>query len=81
MPPDRKRPPAWDRRLSESVLADGFDCLRDNSQIRKNQEHRHRADFARDIVFQEFGYRHARAIDYDGFKDRKPAPARVRWRP
>jgi hypothetical protein len=31
-----------------------------------------RAKFARRMVFEQFGYRHARAIDYDKFVDRKP---------
>ena len=41
---------------------------------------RHRADFARDIMFAEFGYQHAKAIDYDGFCDRKPTLADMWWR-
>ncbi len=40
---------------------------------------RRRGDYARDAVFEAFGYQHARAIDYDGFIDRKPTPAPV-WR-
>ncbi len=81
MPPKKRRPqPGGDCGASEKVLADGFDCFRDSPQSREKQEHRHRAGFARDIVFAEFGYRYARAIDYDGFKDRKPAPAGVWWR-
>ena len=32
----------------------------------------HRADFARAAVFEEFRTRNARAIDYDGFVDRRP---------
>ncbi len=31
-----------------------------------------RTRFARSMVFEEFKYKHARAIDYDGFIDRKP---------
>ena len=34
---------------------------------------KHRADFARAAVFEEFRTRNARAIDYDGFRDRQPA--------
>jgi hypothetical protein len=33
---------------------------------------RHRALFARDFVFLEFRGRDARALDYDGFQDRRP---------
>ncbi len=42
-----------------------------------------RARFARSMVFEEFRYKHARAIDYDDFIDRRPnqapRPPR-RWR-
>ena len=31
-----------------------------------------RAAYARDAVFEEFSPRAARALDYDGFEDRKP---------
>ena len=31
-----------------------------------------RAKFARRMVFEQFGYRHGRAIDYDNFCDRRP---------
>ena len=34
--------------------------------------HRGNARFARSAVFEMFGYRDARAIDYDLFRDRKP---------
>ena len=43
-------------------------------------DRRVRASFARDIVFAEFGYQHAKAIDYDGFCDRKPTSAGMWWR-
>ncbi len=43
-----------------------------------------RAAFARAAVFEEFRNRNARAIDYDGFVDRrpneKPQPAPEAWR-
>ncbi len=39
---------------------------------------RRRANFARAAVFAEFGYRHGRALDYDGFADRLPAGDRPR---
>ncbi len=32
-----------------------------------------RKHFARRMVFEQFGYRHARAIDYDNFVDRRPS--------
>ena len=81
MPPDKKKPPAGDRRLSENVLAGGFDVQRDNPPNRKTQARpSHRAGFARDMVFAEFGYCAGRALDYDGFVDRKPNPATVWWR-
>ena len=34
-------------------------------------ENRHRAEFARQMVFDVFG-RHGRALDYDDFEDKKP---------
>ncbi len=81
MPPDKRRaPPGGSGTPLKFVLATSLDSLRDTSQAHKKQEHRHRAGFARDIVFAEFGYRHARAIDYDGFVDRNPTPAGVWWR-
>ena len=49
----------------------------------KLQAERRRARYARDAVFLEFRYRDARAIDYDGFKDRRPdeppLPPPERW--
>lgn len=39
-----------------------------------------RARFARRMVFGVFPYRHARAIDYDRFVDRKPDQRLRRWR-
>ena len=81
MASQKRRPqPGGDCGASEKVLADGFDCLRDNPRNSKKQEHRHRADFARDAVFEAFGYQHARALDYPDFVDRKPTAAGVWWR-
>ena len=34
---------------------------------------RRRARFARSAVFEEFGGRHARALDHENFQDRKPS--------
>ena len=39
------------------------------SQARRRKA---RSGFARDMVFQEFGYCGGRALDYDIFVDRKP---------
>ncbi len=39
---------------------------------RAYQISKHRADFARSAVLAEFRTRAARAIDYDGFVDRRP---------
>ncbi len=81
MASQKRRPqPCGDCGASEKVLAGGFDCPTDKPQAQKKQEHRHRAGFARDIVFAEFGYQHARALDYPDFVDRKPATAPVWWR-
>ncbi len=46
---------------------------------RAYQISKHRADFARAAVFEEFRTRNARAIDYGGFRDRQPneAPRRT----
>ncbi len=41
---------------------------------------RHRARFARRMVFEEFRYRDARAIDYGDFIDRAPDQAPRVWR-
>ena len=46
---------------------------------KKQASHPHRAVFARAAVFEEFQYRHARAIDYGGFVDRRPNQAPRRW--
>lgn len=39
-----------------------------------NPDRRHRASFARQVVFAEFGH-HARALDQDDFVDRLPGQA------
>ncbi len=51
---------------------------RDSSRANhpENTDRRHRANFARQMVYAEFG-RHARAIDYDDFVDRRPWQVRV----
>jgi len=77
----RKGPPA-SGPLLKNVELGGCDTPKDNPQAGKKQEHPHRAGFARGIVFAEFGYRHGRAIDYDGFIDRLPSQssATTWWR-
>ncbi len=82
MPVDKRKPPGRLGRLSGNfVVAGGSDFPRDKPQALKMQARprRHRAGFARDMVFAEFGYRHARALDYDGFIDRKHNLAPRRW--
>ncbi len=82
MPPDKRRAPPGGSGASSKIIAavnsDGSDLT---AQAPKNQAFlRRRCDYARDAVFETFGYQHARAIDYDGFIDRKPNLAPVWWR-
>ncbi len=82
-PPDEKgAPPAGNGRAPLDFIALGNSNESELSpQTPKNQAFlRRRAGFARAMVFEAFGYRHARAIDYDGFVDRKPNLAPVWWR-
>ncbi len=76
----RPRPGA--RGGSEVLL--GSDASESTPAPRKIQARpigdRHRADFARDAVFVEFGYHAGRAIDYPDFVDRTPNPAPAWWR-
>lgn len=82
MAPTKRGPPGGRGRPSEvSALAAGIGTFRNRPlTIEKQVSRLRRADFARDIVFAEFGYRHARAIDYDEFVDRTPTAAPVWWR-
>ncbi len=81
MAPKKRRPqPCGDCGASEGVSAGRFDTLRFNPQPHKKQDHLHRDNFARDAVFAEFGYRHARALDYDAFVDRVPNQTPLWWR-
>ena len=74
----KRRPqPCEDCGASEKVELGGCDFLRFNPPNRKKQEHPHRADFARAVVFAEFG-RHAFAIDQGDFEDKKPRMLRQR---
>ena len=72
MAPDRRRPPTRDRRTFGIVSAGGFDIPRITPKTARKQAALRRSDFARDIVFAEFGYHNARAIDYGHLTDRKP---------
>ncbi len=77
----RPRPGARDRFFDASLGSDASESIPATPKLQGRPiGDRHRADFARDIVFAEFGYRQARAIDYDGFVDRKPTAARAWWR-
>ena len=56
------------------------DALVSNKSRASNQARRNgtaatgrRKHFSRRMVFEQFGYRHARAIDYDNFVDRRPS--------
>ena len=80
MPPDRRRPRPG---------ANGRGLLKNNLVNSSNPEHRtqaadyqasarRRADFARGMMFSEFGYCAGRAIDYGEFVDRRPT---TRWTP
>ena len=82
MTPSKREPPGGNGRLSEvSALAAGIGTFKNRPLAPGNQaSHPHRAGFARAMVFEEFGYQHARAIDYVGFIDRKPNLAPVWWR-
>ncbi len=90
--PDGRKPPGGLGRLPRSVLADGFDVLRDNPTAPRKQaallrrpgpDERagagRRARFARAAVFEEFEYKHGRAIDYRDFVDRGPNQTPRSW--
>ena len=63
------------------IAADSYDGPELSPQaLEKQALLRPRSDFARDAVFAEFRYRDARAIDYHGFADRKPAQRLRVWR-
>ena len=79
---DRRTPPDGRRRLSgEIVSAAGIDTSRNRPSSPKTQASlRRRARFARRMVFESFRHRDARAIDCDGFHDRRPNQAARIWR-
>ena len=82
MPPDKRRaPPAGNRGAPLKNIALGSGDNSEGSPSTPRDQARHRASFARDAVFAEFGYCHARALDYDAFVDRTPAATPVWWRP
>ena len=83
MPPNGRKPrPGGIGRGSLKIIAlDNCDGSELSPQKPKDQAFlRCRSDYARDAVFEEFRYKHARAIDYGAFVDRKPGPALRRWR-
>ena len=82
MPPDKRRAPPveYGGAPLEFVSLGSGDKSEDTLEAPQKQEHSRRAGFARDIVFAEFGYRHARALDYDAFVDRMPNQAPLWWR-
>ena len=59
----------------------GFDFSTVTEPASDNQASlRHRAQFARSMVFAEFRYKHAAAIDYGRFVDRRPDQTPRYWR-
>ena len=81
MTPEKRKPRAG---------GNGRGFLKINSVNSNNPKHspqapkdqallRRRGNFARAMTFSEFRYRDARALDYDGFVDRRPNQA-VTWR-
>ena len=79
MTPDKRRaPPGGSGATSEEIVCiANADTLKIQRRTLKNQASRRRARFARSAVFEEFRYKHARALDYDTFTDRLPSkPAR-----
>ena len=77
----KRKPPGGNGRLSgDDVEFAGVDTSRDKPQtLKKQARDRGRTRFARATVFEEFGYQHARALDYADFVDRKPGRAPKRW--
>ena len=83
MPPDKRKPPGCGlQRFSGQAVSISIQSHRDTPQNHKKQARPRRVGFARDMVFQEFGYRAARALDYGDFTDRLPSqsPAPLWWR-
>ena len=73
---NRTPPGGIGRRSEDDVVAGGIDTLRVHPSVSPTQASlRRRARFARSMVFEAFKYKHARAIDYDGFHDRRPNQA------
>ncbi len=73
----RPRPGA---RGNDSGTSLGSDAAFFTPASRKLQVRPARDRFARAMVFEAFGYQHARALDYDGFIDREPNQAPLWWR-
>ena len=70
-PPDGRRAPPGGNGAPPKIIAVNSNNLKHSPQaLEKQAALRRRCNYARDAVFAEFPYRHARAIDYDGFIDR-----------
>ena len=83
MTPDKRKPrPGGDGRGFQKIIALGIGDRSESSPSTPWNQAHHSAGFARDIVFAEFGYRHARALDYGDFTDRLPSQssATTWWR-
>ncbi len=75
--PDPGGTGARDRNDADASLAG--DAPVSNKSRAPIQARPRRARFARSMVFQEFRYRDARALDYDHFVDRKPGQTPRTW--
>ena len=82
MIPDKRRAPPGGSGTLQKVIA-LCSCDRpEDSPLAPRDQARRRASFARATVFEMFGYRSARALDYGTFADRMPgrATSRTWWR-
>ena len=82
MPPDKRKPrPGGNGRGFLKINSVNSNNPKHSPQaLEKQAALRRRCNYARDAVFAEFPYRYARAIDYDGFIDRKPDQRLRLWR-
>ena len=81
-PEKRRAPPVWDGATSgDDVEFAGYDTFRVTHSASDNQASLQRRDrFARGMVFEEFRYKYARALNYGGFVDRQPDQVPRYWR-
>ncbi len=80
-PPDKRRAPLAGGAPLENIATGNSDNPEHGPRVPKRQAFlRRRSGFARAAVFEEFGYRQGRAIDYGGFVDRKPNQRPRLWR-